>query len=134
MLYSSTKGLEFELEAVSNLRSKYEEGLRQNEVLREHLENEIKAFKETKKMADENQVDDANAADQEIMKLRSQLEESERWNRSLQSRLDQVSPRSGGVGGPKDQVDSGGRNPFEADITVMVERLQTVSSRFLYDV
>ncbi len=119
--FSHQKDLEFELESVSALRSQYEEGLRQNEALREHLEREVESVRSSL------QNQEKSTTESELVKLSGQLEESERWNRSLQSRLDQMSPRSGGVGGSRDQTDSGSRNSFPAEITVMVEKLQSVS-------
>ena len=47
----------------------------------------------------------------EIQELKAKLEESERWNMSLQARLNELQPRVSGVGGsspvPVDNVDYG---------------------------
>eukprot|EP00794_Sanderia_malayensis_P015801 gene15801-17394_t len=120
---SSTEDLQFELDSVSHLRSRYEEGLRQNEALREHLEKEINSINASKQSSNENEAEDLMTAQLEIKKLQCQLEDLEQWNKSLQARLDQASPPNG-ADGESHKTDLRGGNPFEADIAEMVERLR----------
>ncbi|XP_061764180.1 CDK5 regulatory subunit-associated protein 2 isoform X2 [Nerophis ophidion] len=86
--------LQMELTAVQLLRQKHEDSIKTNEDLRDNLEQELDRAK-----AREGQ----SAVDpKELESVRHQLEDAQRWNTSLQTRLGAIQDRGGGVGGAKD--------------------------------
>ncbi|XP_028395073.1 myomegalin-like [Dendronephthya gigantea] len=89
--YSASIDLSGDLKLVSQLRRSLEEGIVENNKLRAQLKENIAQSSENEKPHNSQQQD-------EIERLHAKLEDSERWNRSLQSRLDAMQPR-GGVSG-----------------------------------
>ncbi|XP_061764194.1 CDK5 regulatory subunit-associated protein 2 isoform X13 [Nerophis ophidion] len=90
--------LQMELTAVQLLRQKHEDSIKTNEDLRDNLEQELDRAK-----AREGQ----SAVDpKELESVRHQLEDAQRWNTSLQTRLGAIQDRGGGVGGAKDCGDT----------------------------
>ncbi|XP_076836764.1 CDK5 regulatory subunit-associated protein 2 isoform X2 [Brachyhypopomus gauderio] len=89
------QALQLELAAVTLFRQQLEDGIRDNESLREQLHREIQRA---------NQREGADPA--ELESMRDALEEAQRWNTSLQARLGQIQSRGGGVGQANDSVDT----------------------------
>ncbi|XP_053334053.1 CDK5 regulatory subunit-associated protein 2 isoform X6 [Clarias gariepinus] len=87
--------LQLELAAVALLRQQLEDGVGNNNELREQLRQEIQRV---------NQREGADPA--ELENMRDALEEAQRWNASLQARLGQIQSRGGGVGQANDKDDS----------------------------
>lgn len=84
-----------EMQALKSLRAKLEEGIRQNDSLRAQLHDKLA----TPKVASPLAASPYDAAYQrEIQELKSRLDDSERWNASLQARLNELQPRHSGVG------------------------------------
>ena len=81
-----------ELKLISELRRSLEEGIVQNNKLRARLQERLA------RSSGPDESDGSRSAD-EVRRLHAKLEESERWNMSLQSRLDALQPRARGVGG-----------------------------------
>ena len=92
--------MNLELQSVSTLKSQYEDGIRQNDTLQRLFEEEIKSLRDSNKRSSMIPTTLQN----EIADLKHRLEESEKWNRSLQSQLNELLPRAGGVGAPFDDV------------------------------
>lgn len=89
------------MQALKSLRAKLEEGIRQNDSLRAQLHDKIS----TAKIASPLAASPYDAAYQrEIQELKSRLDNSERWNASLQARLNELQPRHSGVG--RDNADA----------------------------
>uniref|UniRef100_A0A8C8GJR2 CDK5 regulatory subunit associated protein 2 n=1 Tax=Oncorhynchus tshawytscha TaxID=74940 RepID=A0A8C8GJR2_ONCTS len=99
--------LQMELTAVTLLRQQLEEGIRSNEELREDLEREIARTKLSK--------EGGHVDPRELQSVRHQLEDTQRWNASLQARLGVIKNRGGGVGAINDTADTLGS--FMADQT-----------------
>ncbi|XP_053505270.1 CDK5 regulatory subunit-associated protein 2 isoform X8 [Ictalurus furcatus] len=89
------QALQLELAAVTLLRQQLEDGVRNNNELREQLHREIQRV---------NQREGADPA--ELENMRDALEEAQRWNASLQARLGQIQSRGGGVGQANDMDDT----------------------------
>ncbi|KAF5893823.1 myomegalin-like isoform X6, partial [Clarias magur] len=87
--------LQLELDTVALLRQQLEDGIRNNNELREQLRQEIQRV---------NHREGADPA--ELENMRDALEEAQRWNASLQARLGQIQSRGGGVGQANDKDDS----------------------------
>nr|XP_029499873.1 myomegalin-like isoform X2 [Oncorhynchus nerka] len=103
--------LQMELTAVTLLRQQLEEGIRSNEELREDLEREIARTKLSK----EGREGQGHVDPRELQSVRHQLEDTQRWNASLQARLGVIKNRGGGVGATNDTADTLGS--FMADQT-----------------
>nr|XP_046146303.1 CDK5 regulatory subunit-associated protein 2 isoform X1 [Oncorhynchus gorbuscha] len=103
--------LQMELTAVTLLRQQLEEGIRSNEELREDLEREIARTKLSK----EGREGQGHVDPRELQSVRHQLEDTQRWNASLQARLGVIKNRGGGVGAANDTADTLGS--FMADQT-----------------
>uniref|UniRef100_A0A8C7NDN2 CDK5 regulatory subunit-associated protein 2/Myomegalin coiled coil domain-containing protein n=1 Tax=Oncorhynchus mykiss TaxID=8022 RepID=A0A8C7NDN2_ONCMY len=103
--------LQMELTAVTLLRQQLEEGIRSNEELREDLEREIARTKLSK----EGREGQGHVDPRELQSVRHQLEDTQRWNASLQARLGVIKNRGGGVGAINDTADTLGS--FMADQT-----------------
>ncbi|XP_075312442.1 CDK5 regulatory subunit-associated protein 2 isoform X4 [Odontesthes bonariensis] len=88
------QALQLELTAVQLLRQQLEDSIKTNEELRDDLEREINRAKLREGM---NLIDP-----KELESVRHQLEDSQRWNASLQARLGAIQNRAGGVGGAND--------------------------------
>ena len=83
------------MQALKLLRAQLEEGIRLNDSLRAQLHDKLASSKTTSP----HPASPYDAAYQrEIQELKSRLEDSERWNASLQSRLNELQPRVSGVG------------------------------------
>ncbi|KAK3524591.1 hypothetical protein QTP70_029906 [Hemibagrus guttatus] len=89
------QALQLELTAVTLLRQQLEDGVRNNNELREKLCREIQRV---------NQREGVDPA--ELENMRDALEEAQRWNTSLQARLGQIQSRGGGVGQANDMDDT----------------------------
>ncbi|XP_058270947.1 CDK5 regulatory subunit-associated protein 2 isoform X3 [Hemibagrus wyckioides] len=89
------QALQLELTAVTLLRQQLEDGVRNNNELREQLCREIQRV---------NQREGVDPA--ELANMRDALEEAQRWNTSLQARLGQIQSRGGGVGQANDMDDT----------------------------
>ncbi|MCJ8741063.1 hypothetical protein PDJAM_G00066390 [Pangasius djambal] len=89
------QALQLELAAVTLLRQQLEDGVRNNNELREQLHREIQRV---------NQREGVDPA--ELENMRDALEEAQRWNASLQARLGQIQSRGGGVGQANDMDDT----------------------------
>ncbi|KAJ7339465.1 CDK5 regulatory subunit associated protein 2 [Desmophyllum pertusum] len=95
-----------EMQALKSLRAQLEEGIRLNDSLRAQLHDKLASSK----APSPHPASPYDAAYQrEIQELKSRLEDSERWNASLQARLNELQPRVGGVGGSsgRDSGDGG---------------------------
>ncbi|XP_041815479.1 CDK5 regulatory subunit-associated protein 2 isoform X3 [Chelmon rostratus] len=90
--------LQLELTAVQLLRKQLEDSIKTNEELRDDLEREIHRAKLREGM---DLIDP-----KELESMRHQLEDSQRWNASLQARLGAIQNRGGGVGGANDAGDT----------------------------
>ncbi|XP_077986186.1 uncharacterized protein LOC144440675 [Glandiceps talaboti] len=90
-----------ELAAVEALRSELEDSLRESAHLREKLEKQLSHSPASSGIGSDA---DLLGSAREIQQLRDQLEETRRWNSSLQSRLEELKHRDGGVGGANDVV------------------------------
>ena len=108
--------MEDELKSVSDLRMQYEESIRHNDALRHQLETQIHSA--LKPLAQ------PPSSESEIENLKKKLEESESWNRSWQTRLEQLLPRAAGVGASVDFVD--GTGAAVSGIDSSFQRLQQV--------
>ena len=107
------------MEALKSLRAQLEEGIHLNDSLRAQLHDKLASSKTTSP----HPASPYDAAYQrEIQELKSRLEDSERWNASLQSRLNELQPRVSGVGGSsgRDSGDGGSSSPSK------VHRLEQV--------
>lgn len=107
------------MQALKSLRAQLEEGIRLNDSLRAQLHDRLASSKTTSP----HPASPYDAAYQrEIQELKSRLEDSERWNASLQSRLNELQPRVSGVGGSsgRDSGDGGSGSPSK------VHRLEQV--------
>ena len=93
-----------ELKLISELRRSLEEGIIQNNKLRAQLQEKIARSSEHEKPDNSQQAD-------EVQRLHAKLEDSERWNMSLQSRLDALQPRARGVGGSSGNLSVLGTTP-----------------------
>lgn len=90
-----------EMQALKSLRAKLEEGIRQNDSLRAQLHDKLASAKIASPLA----ASPYDAAYQrEIQELKSRLDDSERWNASLQARLNELQSRHSGVG--RDNADA----------------------------
>ena len=90
------------MQALKSLRAQLEEGIRENDSLRTQLHENLVSAKIRSPLA----ASPYDAAYQrEIQELKSRLEDSERWNVSLQARLNELQPRVSGVG--RDSADGG---------------------------
>ncbi|XP_060791643.1 CDK5 regulatory subunit-associated protein 2 isoform X2 [Neoarius graeffei] len=89
------QALQLELTAVTLLRQQLENGVRNNNELREQLHRELQRV---------NQREGADPT--ELENMRDALEEAQRWNASLQARLGQIQSRGGGVGQANDMDDT----------------------------
>ncbi|TSK72021.1 Calmodulin-regulated spectrin-associated protein 1-B [Bagarius yarrelli] len=85
------QSLQLELSSVTLLRQQLEDGVRNNNKLREQLHQEIQRV---------NQREGVDPA--ELKSMRDALEDAQRWNASLQARLGQIQSRGGGVGQAND--------------------------------
>ncbi|XP_065068797.1 myomegalin-like isoform X3 [Rhopilema esculentum] len=124
---SASKGnaeLEDELKSVSDLRLQYEESIRHNDALRHQLETQIQSA--LKPLAQ------PPSSESEIHNLKRKLEESESWNRSLQTRLEQLLPRAAGVGASVDFVDGTGATVSEIDGSF--QKLQQEKQQALHEI
>ena len=109
------------MQALKSLRAQLEEGIRQNDSLRAQLHDKLTAAKTPSPLL----ASPYDAAYQrEIQELKSRLEDSERWNASLQTRLNELQPRVGGVG--RDSADGGSGSPLK------VQRLEQVTSLLFF--
>ncbi|XP_057675056.1 CDK5 regulatory subunit-associated protein 2 isoform X2 [Corythoichthys intestinalis] len=90
--------LQLELTAVQLLRQQLEDGVKANEELRDDLDRELDRAKAR---------EGASGVDpKELESVRHQLEDTQRWNASLQARLGAIQNRGGGVGGTNDCGDT----------------------------
>ncbi|XP_016404095.1 myomegalin-like isoform X3 [Sinocyclocheilus rhinocerous] len=89
------QALQLELTAVSLLRQQLESGVQMNTELRDQLQKEIQRAKRRE-----------GSNPSELESMRDALEESQRWNASLQARLGQIQNRGGGVGQANDSMDT----------------------------
>ena len=112
-----------ELQSINALKSQYESSLRQNDTLNRLLESESRSLRESFLKSSCS----LQSSQTEVENLKRKLEESENWNRSLQSRLDELLPRAGGVGGSVDTVD--GNPPVNK---AAFEKLKKVCTRCVY--
>ena len=93
---SHEKNLKDEMLALKLLRAQHEEGIHLNDSLRAQLHDKLTSNKTTSP----HPASPYDAAYQrEIQELKLRLEDSERWNASLQARLNELQPRVSGVGG-----------------------------------
>ena len=86
--YPVSNNLSGELKLISELRRSLEEGIVQNNKLRAQLQEKIS------RSPNHGRHDGSD----EVQRLHEKLEDSERWNLSLQNRLDALQPRARGVG------------------------------------
>ncbi|XP_032242452.2 myomegalin isoform X2 [Nematostella vectensis] len=97
-----------ELQTLKALRTQLEEGIRQINVLRAQLQSQCNSPASGRQSTSPHAVSPYDAVYQrEIQELKSKLEDSERWNTSLQARLNELQPRVSGVGGSQDVIDRG---------------------------
>ena len=75
-----------------------EDGIEQNNNLRAQLQDKI-ATSSASESGLPNDTTDGTSRVEDVKRLHAKLEDSERWNMSLQSRLDALQPRARGVGG-----------------------------------
>ncbi|XP_038045463.1 myomegalin-like isoform X2 [Patiria miniata] len=101
----SSDSLTIELAAVQALRRQLEDGIKRNDAMREQLERQMN-------QAEHRDMSPRTAAQQskEMQTLRHKLEDSSRWNASLQSRLDEMRQRVGGVGRDLDTDQTSGND------------------------
>ena len=111
--------MELELQSVSALKLQYEESIRQNGTLHRLLECELNSLRESTS----KNPDTSMSPRKEIADLQRRLEESEKWNKSLQSRLNQFLPRASGVGASFGDSDGTISSQHE---NAIVERLSKV--------
>uniref|UniRef100_UPI00398EAB2A CDK5 regulatory subunit-associated protein 2 isoform X3 n=1 Tax=Pristiophorus japonicus TaxID=55135 RepID=UPI00398EAB2A len=98
---SRIQALQMELTAVQLLRQQLEESIQTNRDLQKNLEQQIQ---EAKRKDTTSKMDPVDFGD--IEALRHQLEDTQRWNVSLQSRLGQMQARADGVGVANDSGDT----------------------------
>ena len=67
------------------------------------------------------------ALQKQIHQLQSRLEESERWNNSLQVRLNEALPRGGGVGCSEDSTDGIRDASIDSDVNFALTKVQEVT-------
>ncbi|XP_013384571.1 myomegalin, partial [Lingula anatina] len=101
------EAFEEELAAVQALRRQLEEGVERNNHLRELLEKQMNEAAKKKQSSHhlEDNPEQVSSLQEQVQALNNQLEESKRWNVSLQSRLEQQQQRGGGVGRARDTVE-----------------------------
>ena len=114
-----------ELHTLKSLRAKLEEGIRQNDSLRAQLHDKLTSAKMPSPLPASPYANDA-AYQREIQEMKSRLEESERWNASLQARLNELQPRVSGV--VRDSADGGSGSPLK------VQRLEQVRNVHFFPV
>lgn len=117
--HSHETNIKDEMQALKSLRAQLEEGIRLNDSLRAQLHEKLASSKTTSP----HPASPYDAAYQrEIQELKLRLEDSERWNASLQARLNELQPRVSGVGGSsgRDSGDGGPGSPSK------VHRLEQV--------
>lgn len=103
------------MQALEYLRAQLEEGIRLNDSLRAQLHENLASAKTPNPLP----ASPYDAAYQrEIQELKLRLEDSERWNASLQARLNELQPRVSGVG--RDSSDGVSVSPAK------VQRLEQV--------
>ena len=102
--HPASSNLGGDLKLISELRRSLEEGIVQNNKLRAQLQEKLARSSEHEKSGSSQQAD-------EVQRLHAKLEDSERWNMSLQSRLDALQPRARGVGGSSGNVSVLGTTP-----------------------
>ena len=90
-----------QLKLISDLRRSLEGGIIQNNKLRARLQEKLD------RSSEQDESGGSRSAD-EVRRLHAKLEESERWNMSLQSRLDALQPRARGVGGSSSNLSVSG--------------------------
>ena len=125
--HSHEANIKDEMQALKSLRSQLEEGIRLNDSLRAQLHDRLASSKTTSP----HPVSPYDATYQrEIQELKARLEDSERWNASLQSRLNELQPRVSGVGGSsgRDSGDGGSGSPSK------VHRLEQVILQIIHAV
>lgn len=99
---------------LQSLREQLEEGIRFNDTLRAQLREQL-SLQQSRNTPSPLHSSGGSPYDavyqREIQELKAKLEESERWNLSLQARLNELQPRISGVGGaspvPLDKEDYG---------------------------
>ena len=111
------------MQTLKSLRAQLDEGIRQNETLRGELRDKL-AFTNTRSSHPLSPYD--VAYQREIQELKSKLEDSERWNASLQARLNES--RVSGVGGSSAIRDSGDGVTAGAASPTKVQWLQQVKT------
>ncbi|XP_013408886.1 uncharacterized protein LOC106172607 [Lingula anatina] len=101
------EAFEEELAAVQALRRQLEEGVERNNHLRELLEKQMNEAAKKKQSSHhlEDNPEQVSSLQEQVQALNNQLEESKRWNVSLQSRLEQQQQRGGGVGRARETVE-----------------------------
>ena len=117
LTHSRETNVKGEMQALKSLRAQLEEGIHLNDSLRAQLHDKLASSK----VPSPHPASPYDAAYQrEIQELKSRLEDSERWNASLQARLNELQPRVGGVGG------SSGRDSGDGGSPSRVQRLEQV--------
>ena len=100
--YPASSNFGGDLKLISELRRSLEEGIVQNNKLRAQLQDKLARCPDREKSGSSQQAN-------EIQRLQAKLEDSERWNMSLQTRLDALQPRARGVGGSLSDSDTSPR-------------------------
>ncbi|XP_071947305.1 uncharacterized protein [Antedon mediterranea] len=88
---------EIELAAVQSLRKQLEQALKRNNRMRENLERQVSS-----QTLSDLDSEHTTSNENELQALRDRLEESQRWNADLQSRVKDLQQRGGGVGSDAD--------------------------------
>ena len=104
-IFRSEPALEQELEALKLLRAQLAEGIRQNDLLRTQLRDQLTSPRKSPSPRASPSYE--GVYQREVQELKAKLEESERWNLSLQARLNELQPRVSGVGGSSESPDGG---------------------------
>ncbi|XP_022783797.1 myomegalin-like isoform X2 [Stylophora pistillata] len=118
---SHESNLKDEMQALKLLRAQLEEGIHLNDSLRAQLHEKLASGKTTSPHP--GPPYDA-AYQREIQELKSRLEDSERWNASLQARLNDLQSRMGGVGGSDGEGSPLKVQRLEQQVEKMMEQLK----------
>ena len=119
--------IEEEMQALKSLRTQLEDGIRQNDTLRAQLHDKLASAKTPSPLP--TSPYDA-AYQREIQELKSRLEDSERWNASLQARLNELQLRVSGVG--RDSADGGSGSPVKVQRLEQVRRVDNKFNCYFY--
>ena len=106
-----------ELAVISKLRQSLEDGILQNNRLRAGLLEKVSIGLEPTHPYDATDTSRL----EEVERLQARLQESERWNMSLQSRLDALQARARGVGGSAGNLTVLGNTKFTSPQSKDVE-------------